>query len=91
MDSASQELKAMTAEDIPSLANFYWTMAICWLLYLTFRRGDPYLAALPTVGYSRFPLSYISAFRFLVDADSMIKEGCSRYKDSMGGIVCKNL
>ncbi|KAI5836465.1 cytochrome P450 [Schizophyllum commune Tattone D] len=81
MDSATQELKPMTAEDIPSLANFYWTVAICWLLYLTFRRGDPYLAALPTVGYSRFPLSYISAFRFLVDADSMIKEGCSRYQD----------
>ncbi|KAL1697532.1 cytochrome P450 [Schizophyllum commune] len=68
MDSAAQELKPMTAEDIPSLANFYWTVAICWLLYLTFRRGDPYYKDRP------FKIANLSRWIVVVSGDSLIEE-----------------
>ncbi|KAL1713285.1 cytochrome P450 [Schizophyllum commune] len=68
MDSATQELKPMTAEDIPSLANFYWTVAICWLLYLTFRRGDPYYPDRP------FKIANLSRWIVVVSGDSLIEE-----------------
>ncbi|KAL1743513.1 cytochrome P450 [Schizophyllum fasciatum] len=56
-----------------------WITAVCVLLYLAIRRADPQLEALPTVGFTSPFLSYLSAFRFLVDARSMIEEGCARY------------
>ncbi|KAL1677468.1 cytochrome P450 [Schizophyllum commune] len=68
MDSTTQELKPMTAEDIPSLANFYWTVAICWLLYLTFRRGDPYYQDRP------FKIANLSRWIVVVGGDSLIEE-----------------
>ncbi|KAL1670822.1 cytochrome P450 [Schizophyllum commune] len=68
MDSATQELKPMTAEDIPSLANFYWTVAICWLLYLTFRRGDPYYQDRP------FKIANLSRWIVVVGGNSLIEE-----------------
>ncbi|KAI4521513.1 cytochrome P450 [Schizophyllum commune Loenen D] len=72
---------AASHSDVADLTHFYWLVAICLLLYLGFRRGDPELEALPTVGFSSPFLSYFSAIRFLWDAKAMTEEGCARYTD----------
>ncbi|KAI0267017.1 cytochrome P450 [Gloeopeniophorella convolvens] len=54
--------------------------SVVFLFVVWYRKRDPLLDAIPTVGFSDPILSYFSALRYNLDSKRVIDEGCAKYK-----------
>ncbi|KAI0261283.1 hypothetical protein BC834DRAFT_485408 [Gloeopeniophorella convolvens] len=57
--------------------------SVIFLFVVWYRRRDPLLDAIPTLGFSDPILSYFSALRYIFDGKRMVEEGCAKYKPGL--------
>jgi len=65
------------------LREFFFAGIFVFLLFSWYKKRDPLLDAIPTVGFSDPILSYFSALRFNIDGERMFKEG---YENARRGL-----
>jgi len=74
----------MADESTPSVPFLLGILLLASLFLTRYRRVDPLLDIIPTIGYSGAILSYISAFQYsFIDGQSIVKRG---YKQSKPGL-----